>query len=120
MLHHKTDTVPTQDRGISRGDRGLIRRHSSECRAQVNVMHRNWPCHDVTRRVVELCRLSRPKRPATMATSGGAGERDRHVSSLCPEQSGPDLEHEAGLGVRASAQLTDRIAGRHGRGAGTR
>ena len=113
MLHHKTDTVPTQDREMSRGDRGLIRRHSSECCAQVNVMHRNWPCHDVTRRVVELYRLSRPKRPATMATAGGTAERDRHVSSLCPEQSGPDFEHEAGLGVRASAQLTDRIPNRH-------
>ena len=113
MLHHKTDTVTTQDRGMSRGYSGLIQRYSSECRAQVNVMHRNWPCHDMTRRVVELCRLSRPKRPATMATSGGAAERDCHVSSLCPEQSGPDFEHEAGLGVRASAQLTNRIAGRH-------
>ena len=120
MLHHKTDTVPTQDRGISRGDRGLFQRHSSECRASVNVMHRNWPCHDVSRRVVELSCISEPKRPATVATAGGTAERNRRVSGLCPEQSGPDLEHEAGLGVRASAQLTDRIAGRHGRGAGTR
>jgi hypothetical protein len=45
--------------------------------------------------------------------SGNAAERDRHVSSLCLEQSGRGCEHEAGLSVRASAQLTDRIPGRH-------